>query len=74
MVVTACGMLIDVRLLQFWKANHPMLVTPSGMVIEVRLKQFWKANHSMLVTGKPSILLGMTSSPSAASLQPIIAT
>ena len=69
MLVTLSGMIIEVRLLHPKKAEFPMLVTLSGMVIEVRLLQLLKALSPMLVTGKPSILSGMTSPPSADQLQ-----
>ena len=32
MLVTLSGRVMEVRLLQLWKASSPMLVTPSGMV------------------------------------------
>ena len=37
------------RLVQYEKANSPMLVTLSGMVTVVRLQQSWKAAFPMLV-------------------------
>ena len=74
MLVTPCGMMIDVRLLQSLKAPLPMLVTPSGMVIDVRLLQSLKAASPMLVTRKPLILFGMAKLPTAPTLQSVIAT
>jgi hypothetical protein len=36
MLVTLLGIVTDVRLEQFWKAELPMLVTLSGIMIDVR--------------------------------------
>ena len=46
-----------------------MLVTLSGISIEVRPAQFIKALAPILVTGLPSYVPGITSLPSADSLQ-----
>jgi hypothetical protein len=50
MLVTLLGMVTDVRPLQPWKAEIPMVVTLLGMVIDVRPEQFMKADLPMLVT------------------------
>ena len=39
MLVTLFGIVILVRLLQYWNAPYPMFVTPLGIVILVRLRQ-----------------------------------
>jgi Na+-translocating ferredoxin:NAD+ oxidoreductase RnfD subunit len=54
MLVMLSGIVTLVRLLQDWKAPHPMLVTLSGIVTLVRLLQPLKAPTPMLVTGFPS--------------------
>ena len=54
MLVTLLGMVIDVRLLQSWKAYNPMLVTLLGMVIDVRLLQFVKAEIPIVVNCESS--------------------
>ena len=56
-LVTLLGIITEVKLLQFWKADSPMLVTLLGMVIDVKLVQFWNAFFPILVT-----LLGMVKS------------
>ena len=43
-------MVMEVKLLQSEKQNHPKLVTELGMVMEVKLLQSWKQCHSKLVT------------------------
>ena len=43
MKVTPSGMVTELRLLQWAKAESPMEVTLSGMVTEVRLSQSEKA-------------------------------
>ena len=50
MIVTLVGMVMLVRLLQFWNAQSPMIVTLFGMVMLVRLLQFRNAPAPMLVT------------------------
>ena len=50
MLVTASGMVTDVRPLQLWNAPFPMLVTPSGIVMEVSSLQPPNAQFPMLVT------------------------
>ena len=41
---------IEVKLLQYSKAEEPILVTPSGIVIEVKLSQPEKAKSPIIVT------------------------
>ena len=50
MDATLSGMMIEIRLEQFWKALFPMDVTPSGIMMEVRLEQPEKEFCSMVVT------------------------
>ena len=54
MLVTLCGFVTLVILLQYRKARSPMLVTLSGIVTLVKLLQPEKAEPPMLVTGFPS--------------------
>ena len=58
MLVTESGMLTDARLLQYRKAELPMLETESGMLTDARLLQDRKAALPMLVTEPGMLWLG----------------
>ena len=74
MLVTLSGIVILLRLVQFWKARVPMLVTLSGIVILVRLVHSAKASELTEVTTNPSIVSGITNAPDADSSQSVIVT
>ena len=74
MLITLSGIVMLVRLVQFKKAESPILVTLSGIVMLVRLVQLQKAWVPMLVTGLPPIVFGITSSPAGVSSQSVIVT
>ena len=42
MLVTLDGIVTDVKLVQFWKTQLPILVTLSGISIDVKLEQLKK--------------------------------
>ena len=63
MLVTLAGIVTLVRLWQLEKARSPMLMTLFGIVTLVRPVQLWNAEAAMPVTGRPSIMLGMVTTP-----------
>jgi hypothetical protein len=49
MLVTVSGIIMDLRLLQFWNARSPMLVTESGIVTDNNPRQPENADAPILV-------------------------
>ncbi len=65
MLVTLEGMVMLPKLVQFWKAQVPILVTLEGMVMLVRPAQALNAKLPMLVTGSPTMFVGISTTPTA---------
>ena len=73
-LVTPSGIMMFFSLAQSSKAFAPILVTPSGIVMLFRLTQSSKAFAPILVTGLPSMVSGMTKSPTAKVSQSVMMT
>ncbi len=67
MLVTLLGMVMEVKPLQFLKAELPMYVTLLGMVMEVKPlqeeKAYWPMDVTEYVTSSFSTEAGITTSP-----------